>query len=1055
VTDLTSARPLALPAVSLRRVGHSAVLVIASFGAFLAFLDSTIVNVAFPRMQLAFPHAGVSELSWVLNAYNIIFAAFLIGAGRLADLLGRRRVFRLGVLIFTVASAACALAGSVPVLVAFRAVQAIGAALLVPASLALVVEAFPAARRAHAISLWGASAALAAGLGPPIGGALVQAGGWRMAFVVNLPLGAAAWFIARKLLVESRAPGRRTMPDLVGAAALAWALGLLTLAVTQGGDWGWTSPAVGGCAAAAVGCVAGFVASSRRHPSPVLDPALLRLPAFAWANALTVAAGIGFYAYLLTHILWLTQIWHWSVLEAGLALAPGALVAAAVASIAGRVAERHGVRVLVVPGAAVWTAAYLWYAVRVGVTPDFLGQWLPGQVLSGIGVGATLPMLGSAALEAVPGARYATASAVVSSARQLGGVLGIALLVVIIGHPTAATIVPTLRHGWLMSAACFAVVAVGATRLRPRTAAVEHEQQSVATPAAVAPAVTAAPGLLPKPAPAVVRLPATTAELLRSVPMFAGMSARTLDALARGARVLPVHAGEWVFAQGDRADSFYIVRSGAFEVVRDGVVIGSLGRGAVFGELGLLTKSARAAGIRARRDGELLRVSSRRFDETLGGTPAAMRQLASTLARQVQSASTPAYVARPRTVAVVGVDGLAPIGVVAEAVHRALGESCHVTRMSDGDGALLEAAEATHDVVLLVVDAAPSRWRDFALRQADRVLLVAAASARPDSAPDVTAERDVWLLGSADRATRLAWHDLGVRSCTTVALSLDDIATAAHSYAARLAQRSVGLVLGGGGARALAHLGVMDELLAAGVRIDRIAGCSMGAFIAALFACGLSVDEIEDRIYAEFVRRNPVGDYTFPRVALTRGRRGHAMVQRVFGDMLIEELPLDFYAVATDLLRHEVVVMRRGRLGAAVGASMALPGVSPPPVLDGRLLVDGGILDNLPVTPMLDRDEGPVIGVNVVSGSSRPPDAEPRTPGIHETLMRALTISSAAAAKRSQDRLSLLINPTYGGVGLLEFHQYARMRESGRAAAREALDAAGGAAGLVARVGVS
>ena len=252
------------PATGTSRLSSSTVLLVSAFGAFLAFLDATIVNVAFPSIRESFPGTSIGELSWVLNAYNIVFAAFLIVCGRLADLLGRRRTFVLGVLVFTVASALCGAAPTVGLLVAARVVQALGAALLVPASLALVVEAFPEERRTHAIGLWGATAAVAAGLGPPIGGALVEAGGWRWAFYVNIPFGIAAVLAARRQLVESRAPGRRTMPDLVGAALLAAALAALTLGIVKGNDWGWVSAALVGSMIAAIAFGGLFVVSSRR-----------------------------------------------------------------------------------------------------------------------------------------------------------------------------------------------------------------------------------------------------------------------------------------------------------------------------------------------------------------------------------------------------------------------------------------------------------------------------------------------------------------------------------------------------------------------------------------------------------------------------------------------------------------------------------------------------------------------------------------------------------------------------------------------------------------------
>ena len=444
-----------------RRLSRNGALLVASFGALLAFLDATIVNVAFPSIRMSFPGTSIETLSWVLNAYNIVFAAFLVAAGRFADLFGRRRLFTAGIVLFTFASVLCAAAPSVSFLIAARVVQAVGAALLVPASLALVVEAFPVGRRARAVGLWGAAAAAAAGLGPPLGGALVEIYNWRLAFLINLPLGVAAVWLGRRYLVESRAPGRRTLPDLRGALLLAVSMALLTLGIVQGGSWGWTSVGVIASFVAAIVAALLFVASSRRHAVPILDPKLLRIRSFAVANAVSFIAGMGFYAYLLTNILWLYYVWGWSLLLAGLGVAPGAVVAAVVAGRLGRVADERGYRVVAVPGALVWAGAYAWYALQVGTDPAFLTEWLPGQVLSGIGVGATLPILGSAALAAVPGGRYATASSVVSSARQLGGVIGVAVLVAIVGTPNPATIATRLRHGWIVTAVCFLVAAAG------------------------------------------------------------------------------------------------------------------------------------------------------------------------------------------------------------------------------------------------------------------------------------------------------------------------------------------------------------------------------------------------------------------------------------------------------------------------------------------------------------------------------------------------------------------------------------------------------------------
>src|SRR4051794_6428215 len=222
-------------------VTATSVLLVSSMGVFMAFLDATIVNVAFPDIRQSFPTATLGSLSWVLNAYNVVFAAFLVPMGRFSDLLGRRRIFTLGVGTFTLASVLCAAAPSLNFLIAARVLQALGAAAMVPASLALVLQAFGPARRAHAVALWGAIAAIAAGLGPAVGGLLVEAQSWRLAFLVNLPVGLVAMVLAGRRLVESRAPGRRTMPDMAGAALFALTIALLTFAIVEGPSQGWTS----------------------------------------------------------------------------------------------------------------------------------------------------------------------------------------------------------------------------------------------------------------------------------------------------------------------------------------------------------------------------------------------------------------------------------------------------------------------------------------------------------------------------------------------------------------------------------------------------------------------------------------------------------------------------------------------------------------------------------------------------------------------------------------------------------------------------------------------
>jgi NTE family protein len=321
----------ARPRMTRRAPKPGTVLAVSAFGVFMAFVDATIVNVAFPDIRKSFPGTAFTDLSWVLNAYNIVFAAFLVAAGRIADLIGRRRMFVAGLVIFTGASGLCAVAGSAGALTALRVLQALGAACVVPASLAIVLEAYPAERRAHAVALLTAIGALAAGIGPSLGGVLVTASDWRLVFLVNVPIGIAAIVLARRHIVESRAPGRRRMPDLPGAMLFAAAVALLVLAVVQGEEWGWLSLRTLGGAGAALALGAVFAWRCTWHRSPILDLGVLRDRPSAVANAMTVLAAAGFYGYTLANVLFLTSVWGYSVLETGLAITPGPFVAAAVA----------------------------------------------------------------------------------------------------------------------------------------------------------------------------------------------------------------------------------------------------------------------------------------------------------------------------------------------------------------------------------------------------------------------------------------------------------------------------------------------------------------------------------------------------------------------------------------------------------------------------------------------------------------------------------------------------------------------------------------------------
>jgi EmrB/QacA subfamily drug resistance transporter len=446
------------------------VLLVTSVGVFMSFLDVTIVNIAFPDLRASFPDSSLARLSWVINAYAIVFAAALVPAGRLADRFGRRRFFFLGVLVFLGASVVAGVSRSVDLLIAARVVQALGAAMLVPASLGLVLPEFPLERRATATAMWGATGAVAAAAGPSLGGLLVDWQSWRWVFFVNLFIGIPALVPARRLLRESREP-RAALPDALGAALLTAGVGTLALAVVQGPEWGWSSAEVLGSFSASAILTALFLWRSSRHRAPVIELALFRVRSFAVANAGGFVFAVGFYALLLCNVLFLTGIWGYSTVKAGVALTPGPLMAAVAAPIGGRLSDRFGQRVVAVPGALLFAAGALLFALSVEAERSYMSEFLPATLVTGAGVGLSFAAFGSAAVAELPPARFATGSAINNTFRQIGAALGISALIAVLGTASPADGLDGFQRAWALMALTGAVagltaVALGRVRAR-------------------------------------------------------------------------------------------------------------------------------------------------------------------------------------------------------------------------------------------------------------------------------------------------------------------------------------------------------------------------------------------------------------------------------------------------------------------------------------------------------------------------------------------------------------------------------------------------------------
>ena len=366
--------------------------------AFLVSLDATIVVAAFPSLRQEFSGNLATDLSWIMNAYTITTAALLVPAGRLSDLMGRKRLFLRGLLLFTLGSLLCSLAPSVWTLVAARFVQALGAVLLTPASLALLLEAFPKEKRAIAVSLWTVVGALAAAVGPAIGSWVIEASSWRWAFLINLPIGLVAWWLSRRLLVESSNVPLGASLDLMGVALLTMGGALLTLGIVNSEVWGWRSWATTASLVTGIMAILSYIAWARDKKDAAVDLELFEDRTYRFVTLATLVFGIAFSMMFLSSFLFLMGIWKYSQSLTGLAVAMGPFVVMPVAIASGRWAARHGHRPVLVIGGVLYGVAQLWLWWRVDATSAYWLVWFPSQVVGGAAIGLLLPGLSAAAV---------------------------------------------------------------------------------------------------------------------------------------------------------------------------------------------------------------------------------------------------------------------------------------------------------------------------------------------------------------------------------------------------------------------------------------------------------------------------------------------------------------------------------------------------------------------------------------------------------------------------------------------------------------------------------
>ncbi|MCX7620074.1 MAG: patatin-like phospholipase family protein [Acidimicrobiales bacterium] len=575
-------------------------------------------------------------------------------------------------------------------------------------------------------------------------------------------------------------------------------------------------------------------------------------------------------------------------------------------------------------------------------------------------------------------------------------------------------------------------------------------------------------------------------DFLADVSLFAQLPASARADLARGARWVYLPAGSYLFREGDPADDLAVVWSGRLEVLRqidpkghEQEVVGTFARGATVGELSLLTSEPRSASVRALRDTELLVVNAAVFERVMLREPGLGLAVARALAQRLRHGyGSLKHPDTPHTIAIIPFDPGLPIQrfldrfiqtvaqyggvVVAEEADDNGMPDGRPTGITHGDSAerreqrwaaRLDRLEDDFSFVLLVsrhptVDLA---WTRFCLRSADRVLFMLRAGAPPAAVAkdDRALGRDLVFVSSALKTEQIAPARRHLQPRALHHLPDDGgFDAAVDRIARRMTKHAIGLVFSGGGARGLAHIGVIERLQDAGIEIDRAGGCSAGAMAAAMVAAGWSADEILEICRRELVDHKPFSDFTVPREGLIKGKRVSGMLERIFGDVCIEELARPLFVVSADLASGELTVHREGLLRDAVLASMSIPGLMPPVRLDGRLLVDGGLLDNFPVDVMRELDEGPVIGIDVMrqfplAEAERGPASKGLKdaigPGIISTLARAMVLGGRSRAEQNRADADLLITPDVHNIGLFDFDRIDDATEAGRRAADEAL----------------
>ena len=595
--------------------------------------------------------------------------------------------------------------------------------------------------------------------------------------------------------------------------------------------------------------------------------------------------------------------------------------------------------------------------------------------------------------------------------------------------------------------------------------------------------------------------PGTFGESLASFPIFRSLSPDTLRELESHITRVRVRGGETLFDQGDAADCMYVVAYGRLRITirsHDGQerIIRELGRGEPVGELAILTGEPRSATVRVIRDTELLRLSLEGFQRLIATSPQAMLELARLIVHRLQHPERSPGHGRMTALALLPASDNIPLEPLAEKLTAALAAAGHHVRRLDATAVdeyldekratadpdyierelprWLHEQESQHDLLIYVGEAEPSQWTALCLRQADTVLIVGRGG-EPCHITAGLAEMLAQRKGPASCRTELVllYDSTQTRPLHTLTW-LDPLGVEAHHHvdlhrngdverlARMLTGEAIGLVLGGGGARGFAHIGILQALEEANIPVDLVGGTSMGSIVAAQIAAGWSWQQIRDNCRRAFIQAGSLDDYTIPIMALLRGRRYKKMLTKLFGDLQIEDLPLPFYCVSTNLTRCVPMIHTRGLVHQWIAASIAVPGLGPPVFFNREVLVDGGVVNNLPADIMLNFGRGPVFASSVTPDTELPLDDDypdqlsPWTvllsrlnplaktmavPGIGSILMQTAWISQATAGATVRKNVDLYFEPPVATFRLRDWHALDELIDLGYRHGREKIAA--------------